>query len=74
MLFLGEGDMAIVLRFGLVMLSFGYHLYFEGNRIPECTVFWLNCPLTYNMTLPMGETSGLEDDAFDFLDLLPAPG
>ena len=37
--FLGEGDMAILLRFGLMMLSLGYHLYFEGNRIPEFTVF-----------------------------------
>ena len=38
-MFLGEGEMAILFFLGLKMLSFGYHLYFEGSRIPECTVF-----------------------------------
>lgn len=38
-IFFGEGEMAILFFLGLKMLSFGYHLYFEGSRIPECTVF-----------------------------------
>ena len=38
-MFLGEGEMAILFFLGLIMLSFGYHLYFEGSKIPECTVF-----------------------------------
>ena len=37
-MFLGEGEMAILLHFGLVMLPFGYHLYLGGNRIPDWTV------------------------------------
>ena len=38
-MFLGEGEIAIRFFRGLRIDSFGYHLYFEGSRMPECTVF-----------------------------------